>query len=182
MQLVVLILASGRGERFRASGGQTHKLDAQIHCGLQQTTVLQATMSKAVASGLPCHLERSHHASMGRSIAAAVKANASADGWLVLPADMPLVPTEVIQAVAQGLKTAEICAPTFAGKRGHPVGFSKVCLDELLLLQGDEGARSLLKKFKVQAVSVDAVPLAQGCLIDIDTVADLERIWRGQLT
>jgi molybdenum cofactor cytidylyltransferase len=178
LKLVVLILASGRGERFVASGGTTHKLDAFIHMrqGLQSITVLQATLDKASSTGLAVHVERANHAGMGDTIAAAVAATRDFDGWLMLPADMPLVPKEVILAVAQGLNEAEICVPIFEGTRGHPVGFSRACLHDLLVLSGDEGARSLFQKFEVNKINVDKLPYAQGCLIDIDTVQDLAAI------
>jgi molybdenum cofactor cytidylyltransferase len=113
---------------------------------------------------------------MGDTIAAAVAIARDFDGWLILPADMPLVPTDVILAVAQGLHKTEICVPVFEGIRGHPVGFSKACLGDLLALSGDKGARSLFQKFEVKKINVDKLPLAKGCLIDIDTVHDLADI------
>lgn len=169
---MVLILASGRGERFKASGGTIHKLDAAFG----KTTVLQATLDKACNTGLVCHIERKNHAGMGDTIAAAVAATQDADGWLMLPADMPMITPEVILAVAtviQDSPHAAIAAPFFKEQRGHPVGFSKACLNDLLALSGEEGARSLFKKFDVKKINVDKLPFGKGCLIDIDTLADL---------
>jgi molybdenum cofactor cytidylyltransferase len=184
LNLCVLILASGRGERFIASGGMTHKLDAPIHSqqGLPSTTVLEATLDKARATGLPCHLERSCHAGMGDSIAAAVAATRHAQGWLILPADMPAVPSSVILAVAHALQSPckpDIAAPFFRGQRGHPVGFSRACLGDLLALAGDAGARALFAKFAVEQVTVDELPNAAGCLVDIDTRQDLESLQKS---
>jgi molybdenum cofactor cytidylyltransferase len=181
LKLVVLILASGRGERFKASGGTTHKLDALIHMGqgLPSKTVLQATLDKAFSTGLNFYVERKNHAGMGDTIAAAVAANPHVDGWLMLPADMPLVPAEVILAVAKGLKAAQICVPTYQGQRGHPVGFSKTCLTDLLALSGDEGARSLFHKYEVNKINVDAISGAKGCLLDIDTPQELEKLQKS---
>ncbi len=68
-QPCVLVLAAGRGERFLASGGSTHKLQAML--GPQ--TVLQTTLAAVQASGLPWHVEYGPHPGMGDSIAAAVK-------------------------------------------------------------------------------------------------------------
>jgi molybdenum cofactor cytidylyltransferase len=177
--LSILILASGRSERFKASGGTMHKLDAPIlmQQGVQRTTVLQATLDNAHATGLPCHVERANHAGMGDTIAAAVAATQTADGWLILPADMPMVPTSVMLAVADALQSASkpaIVAPYFAGQRGHPVGFSRACLLDLLALSGDSGAKSLFAKFEMFKINLDDVPHAQGCLIDVDTMQDLE--------
>ena len=75
----VLILASGRGERFKASGGSVHKLQAL----LAGKPVLQHTLDAVRASGLPWHVEDAGHPGMGDSIAAAVRHTANAAGWLV---------------------------------------------------------------------------------------------------
>jgi molybdenum cofactor cytidylyltransferase len=184
----VLILASGRGERFLASGGTTHKLDALLPSrgGSPAKTVLQTTVDAVVATGLPYHIERQAHAGMGDSIAAAVAKTADAEGWLVLPADMPLIDPNAILAVAQALQEATtretddaIILPMIHGQRGHPVGFPKACLADLLNLRGDEGARALLQKFKTKKIHVDESPsvtFPEGCLIDMDTAQDLEKI------
>jgi molybdenum cofactor cytidylyltransferase len=168
---VVLVLASGRGERFKASGGLTHKLDAPF----KGKTVLQATLDAVIATGLSYHLERANHAGMGDAIAAAVRATKGVPGWLILPADMPLIHPSTILAVAAALKDADVVLPIFEGKQGHPVGFSKNCLRSLLALTGDKGARALSTQFEAKRMSVDNLPYGEGCLIDIDTVEDLKR-------
>lgn len=58
---VVLVLASGRGERFIASGGTGSKLQAL----LGGKTVLQRTLDAVRASGLPWHVEDAGH---GKSV------------------------------------------------------------------------------------------------------------------
>jgi hypothetical protein len=83
----VLVLASGLGARFTASGGVGHKLQAD----LAGKTVLQHTLDAVRSSGLRWHLEDAGHPGMGDSIAAAVRATRDAAGWLVLPADLPLI-------------------------------------------------------------------------------------------
>jgi len=65
---LVIVLASGRGERFLASGGKVHKLQAP----LPGKSVLQHTLAAVRASGLPYHREQAAHPGMGDSIAAAV--------------------------------------------------------------------------------------------------------------
>jgi molybdenum cofactor cytidylyltransferase len=108
---------------------------------------------------------------MGSTIAAGVGARADANGWLVLPADMPLVQPATLRAVADTLAEHAIAYAQHAGRRGHPVGFGAELFSELVRLDGDEGARRLLARYPAQAVDVDD----PGVLIDIDTVEDLER-------
>ncbi len=165
---VVLVLASGRGARFLASGGTTHKLQAV----LGDKTVLQHTLDAVQASDLPMHLEQGPHASMGDCIAAAVHANSSsAGGWLILPADLPLVSPHTLRAVAQELTQHPVVVPVYQGQRGHPVGFSAACRASLLGLQGAPGAASVVRQSPTRWLEVDDI----GSVTDIDTLADMER-------
>ncbi|MES2187615.1 MAG: NTP transferase domain-containing protein [Pseudomonadota bacterium] len=169
---VVLVLASGRGERFRASGGEVHKLQAL----LEGRTVLERTLDAVRASGLPWHLEDRGHPGMGDSIAAAVRATRDAPGWLVLPGDLPLVAPASLRAVAEALAGwSGAVLPATGGVPGHPVGFSADNGAALQDLRGDEGARSLLRRLDAQG-GVRRLRLEdQGMRGDIDTLADLER-------
>ena len=170
----VLILASGRGERFLASGGTTHKLKAL----LAGKTVLQHTLDAVKASGLPWHLEDEGHPGMGDSIAAAVRKTPDAVGWLVLPADLPLIQPATLLQVAEALQTHEVVLPCYAGasgtgepQRGHPVGFSAVCRQDLLNLKGNKGAACVIVAYAAMKLIVNDV----GMVTDIDTVDDLAR-------
>ncbi|RYF40124.1 MAG: nucleotidyltransferase family protein [Comamonadaceae bacterium] len=162
---VVLVLASGRGERFVASGGVGSKLQAL----LGGKPVLEHTLDAVRASGLPWHLEDAGHAGMGDSIAAAVRATRGAAGWLVLPGDLPLIRPATLQAVARALREHDAVAPVCAGQRGHPVGFSSVCGPELAALTGTRGAAPVLRAHPAFDLVVDDI----GCVTDIDTVEDL---------
>ena len=165
----VLVLASGRGERFAASGGGTHKLQAL----LDGKPVLRHTLEAVAASGLPWHLEDAGHPGMGDCIAAAVRATPDASGWLVLPGDLPLVQAATLRAVAHALASHAVVLPMYKGARGHPVGFSAVCRDALLALKGDQGAASVVRAQAARnAVAfIDVVDV--GTVTDIDTLDDL---------
>ncbi|MBT9511108.1 MAG: NTP transferase domain-containing protein [Acidovorax sp.] len=172
---VVLVLASGRGERFVASGGAVHKLRAL----LAGQTVLEYTLDAVRLSGLPWHLEDVGHPGMGDSIAAAVRATAGAPGWLVLPGDLPLVRPETLRTLAHALASGcAVVVPEHQGARGHPVGFAAECLQDLLALTGEQGAASVVRKQaqqgRVQRVAVED----EGTVTDVDTVQDLERAER----
>lgn len=167
----VLVLASGRGERFAASGGGTHKLQAL----LAGKAVLQHTLDAVVASGLPWHLEDAGHPGMGDTIAAAVRAAPGAAGWLILPGDLPLVQPATLRAVAHALAQHAVVAPMFKGARGHPVGFAAACRDALLDLKGNKGAASVVHaQAAINSVAYLDVT-DEGVVTDIDTVDDLAR-------
>ncbi|OIQ80047.1 MobA-like NTP transferase domain protein [mine drainage metagenome] len=109
---------------------------------------------------------------MGASLAAGVAARAGESGWLVGLADMPLVPLTAIEqtrrAIADG---ASLAAPFCSGRRGHPVGFAADYKDELLALDGDQGARALIER-DAQHLRRIETPDA-GVLMDVDTPPDL---------
>ena len=96
------------------------------------------------------------------------------DGFIIALGDMPYIKPETIRAVAS--KVAEgssIVIPTFENQHGHPVGFSVRFRHELECLQGDEGARSIIKRYPED---VDLLPTNDtGILADIDTPADLNQ-------
>ena len=80
----------------------------------------------------------------------------------------------------QALKTAfsagegkRIVYPTCEGRQGNPVLFPTRFFDDLLNLQGDRGAKALLKKHAADTV---AVPVeSREVLLDCDTEADYTR-------
>ncbi|HVZ46647.1 MAG TPA: nucleotidyltransferase family protein [Ramlibacter sp.] len=162
---VVLVLASGRGERFIASGGTGSKLKAL----LAGKAVLEHTLDAVRASGLRWHVEDAGHEGMGDSIAAAVRATRDAAGWLVLPGDLPLVKPESLRRVAQALRDDAIVVPFHRGLRGHPVAFGSSFGDALAALTGAEGAASIVLAHVPVTLELDDA----GIVTDIDTVEQL---------
>lgn len=185
----VIVLGAGRGSRFLGGG---HKL-ARPWAGV---TVFEKTLSNALASGLRVlvvtteplvHLAAPHVAlrdivvlpdaasghrlGMGYSIAAGVTSTLDSPGWLILPADMPLVRPQTLQQVARALGEQPVVYPQFKGQRGHPVGFSPELISELTQLQGDEGARRVVARYPSGAVDVED----PGVLQDFDTEDDFRQ-------
>jgi len=91
------------------------------------------------------------------------------DGLMILPADMPLVQTSTLLAVAREIEHHPVAYAQYRGRRGHPVGFAAELYSELVLLNGDEGARRLVARYPAYGVEVGD----PGVLVDIDTDADL---------
>lgn len=168
-QPVVLVLASGKGDRFIASGGTGPKLDAL----LAGKPVLEWTLDAVKASGLRWHLERAQHAGMGDCIAAAVRATKDASGWLILPGDLPLIRPETLQAVADALAHYDVVVPHYRGQRGHPVGFGDTCEAALRSLSGPNGAQSIVRAEAAVGAVHDMEIDDDGVVVDIDTLADL---------
>ena len=190
---VVVVLAAGRGVRFGASGAMGHKLGQRFG----DSTVLGTTIAHAMQSGLAVVAVTTEplvqHAAallpvgdivvlpeangdarygMGYSIAAGVSARAHADGWLLLPGDMPLIQPETLRAVRNELQHHPVAYAQHLGRRGHPVAFAAELYSELATLSGDEGARRLIARYPAHGVDVEDA----GTLLDLDTEDDLQRL------
>lgn len=191
-----MLLAAGQGSRWKAAGGQaiaSHKLLAP----LKDSRVIDLALARAFASGLEIHAcirtdtpaeikevltilaTQVHvmpkHYGMGDVIAAGVSATSHASGWLILPADMPLLSRDSIRSVATALKDHTLVVPQYQGQSGHPVGFSKNCRTALTALAGDTGAKTVVQAH-VAAQTPHYLKLDDaGILLDIDTPEDLHR-------
>ena len=172
---VVIVLAAGRGERFAASGGTVHKLDAL----LAGKRVIDHVLDAVRASGLAHHVVRpdahvSAGAGMGDSIAAGVRATPDASGWLILPADLPLIRSDTLRAIAFA-PPCGVTVPRYLGQRGHPVRFGAVCRADLLDLKGNNGAATVLRaQAAINSIAFVDVDDA-GVVTDIDTLEGLHR-------
>jgi molybdenum cofactor cytidylyltransferase len=109
---------------------------------------------------------------MGASLACGVEATRDADGWVIALADMPWIAPATIRSVALALEQgADIVAPVYRGRRGHPVGFARRHYAALSALTGDSGARELLRAHGDAVTLVDVEDA--GILRDVDTPAAL---------
>lgn len=116
---------------------------------------------------------------MGHSLAAGIGAAPDAAGWLIALADMPYIAPATHVRVAEALRAGgSVVVPEYRGRRGHPVGFGAAWGAQLALLSGDEGARSILRRFPDAIVrcTVDD----PGVIRDVDRPADLMEDAGGQ--
>lgn len=183
-----ILLAAGLGTRFDPSGLH-NKLLAPLRDGtpvvFQSARRLLAVVSEVIAvvrpgaekladvlneAGCSVVFSADTERGMGASLAAAVHASSEADSWLVALGDMPWIDPATIEAVARALDSgAELVAPFYRGKRGHPVGFGLAHRDALLSLDGDAGARGIFATHTPLAVDVDDANV----LRDVDLPSDL---------
>lgn len=187
-QFVGILLAAGKGVRFDPSGVQNKlmqplaggdgvaaaaakKLLAAVPSVLAVVRPgADALASQLLALGCGVTVCSSADQGMGASLVHALAQTQDASGWVIALADMPHVQAATIRALIDAIEQgADIAAPTYGGRRGNPVAFSRLHLARLLQLGGDQGARSLLQAFPVVEVAVDDAGIHQ----DIDTANDL---------
>ncbi|MGE8565529.1 molybdopterin-guanine dinucleotide biosynthesis protein MobA [compost metagenome] len=88
---------------------------------------------------------------------------------LIALADMPWLRADTCLQVAAATRRHRIVAPTWQGRRGHPVAFARDLWPELAALSGDVGARSVLMRHPVHELALDD----PGVLADVDAPGDL---------
>jgi molybdenum cofactor cytidylyltransferase len=190
MTTAAIVLAAGGGSRYRASGGDSHKLLAQY---LGRTVVewsieaaaaanLDATYVVRGATDLPVPPLAAGAVRFVRNdrwqegIATSLQAGitrARREGHsavVVGLGDQPLVLADAWRRVAATSRTP-VAVATYNGVRGNPVRLSSLVWP-LLPTGGDEGARVVMRRRPDLVVEVPC----PGRSADIDTVDDL-REW-----
>ncbi len=106
--------------------------------------------------------------------AAQNKANGRLSAALFLLADQPGVTPELLAVLIQRHREtlAPVVAPRYAGKRGNPVLFDRRVFGEFDGLEGDAGARSVIRRHEAEVAWVDWP--TDEILRDIDTPEDYD--------
>ena len=119
--------------------------------------------------------------SIRAGLTAMVQRAPNVDGLLIVQADMPNLTTTFVQNlcdVFRGSSGDEIIVPTTTdGAYRSPIIWPKSLFAELIMLSGDTGGRSILRKHAHRVRPVRAKD--EGVFLDIDTIDDL-RSWRSQ--
>jgi molybdenum cofactor cytidylyltransferase len=100
------------------------------------------------------------------------------DSALFLACDQPFLSAQLISDLLSEYQSGEslIVASSYADCLGIPALFSRVLFTEALQLQGDRGARALIRSYQEKSPeTVSSVPFSGG-EIDIDTTSDLSRL------
>jgi len=184
-----VILAAGGGTRYL---GDTPKplallrgrplvqwaVDAALAAGIAPVAVVAGPDHAAVWHALPDAVvrlrNRDWERGIGTSLATAVawaEDDARADAVCIALADQPLLGPESWRRVAHAATAPEqpLAVATYGGRRGHPVRIAASLFPDARRLDGDEGARILMRAHGVLEVPCDGT----GSPDDVDTVEDL---------
>lgn len=185
-----ILLAAGAGRRFDPSGARNKLTEPlgngvsvagqsaqQLRLALDHVLIVVANSAMAVQLATPgCQVLVCPVASqgMGATLAFAVAhvraQQPHCSALLVALADMPFVQPATLHRLLAALASgADIVQPVVGQQGGNPVGFAARHFAALSALQGDIGARHLLRQFPVERIEVDD----PGIFRDIDCVDDL---------
>ena len=190
-----IVLAAGKGSRLDATKqllplqGRpllVHVVRAAEASSLAEVVVVLGHDAGRVAAALPpgraCVIHNPRYdEGQSTSLQAGLRAlGKDIEAALVLLGDQPGVRTEVIDAVAAAYGAAHpagatgshplVVIPTYGGQDGHPVLLDRALWPEVMAVQGDQGARAVIR---AHAEAVLRVPVDDGPPPpDVDTADD----------
>jgi molybdenum cofactor cytidylyltransferase len=101
------------------------------------------------------------------------------DGWLLAPADHPLLDAAVLDQLIAAWRDApgRIFLPVYCGKRGHPTIFPFRLADKVFDLPPEAGLNRLMKSYagEIEQINVNS----PGVVSDLDTPDDYERLLKS---
>jgi molybdenum cofactor cytidylyltransferase len=95
---------------------------------------------------------------------------------MFLLGDQPLLDSNTIDHMLDRFRYSgkDICVPVCKGKRGNPTIFNRVLYDQLLAIEGDIGARNIIRANPERVLYLEMNdPL---CFFDIDSQKDLRNL------
>jgi molybdenum cofactor cytidylyltransferase len=184
-KIAAIILAAGRSSRMGRNkllldlAGRPIVAHVVAHAkaaGLAEIVVVtghQAAKVKAALADLSVRTieARDYATGMAASLKAGIRAlHSDTDAALVLLGDMPQVSPDLIRAILRAYNPLEgraIVLPMADGKRGNPALFDRRFFAEMLMLDGDVGARHIIAGNAELVVEVPAE--AREIFVDVDT-------------
>ncbi|MBA6418490.1 NTP transferase domain-containing protein [Pseudomonas sp. 5Ae-yellow] len=146
-------------------------------CAFAQVALVLRADDDAAELGVPEQVKVVRNANsqqgMASSLVVGIQALQSADidAVAVLLADMPQIQPATFAALAAMASPEHIVVPVYQGQRGHPVLFGRSFWSELMAVQGDAGARDVVRRYpaRVRVLTVQD----PGVCIDVDDAAAL---------
>ncbi|SDB45301.1 NTP transferase domain-containing protein [Bauldia litoralis] len=184
-RVAAVILAAGRSRRM----GGPNKLVATVggrplvRIAAEAALASRAESVVVVTGHRPGEVETAlggletrlvHNPDYAEGLSTSLKAGIAAlpedvDGAVVMLADMPGVDAQTIDQLIESFDPdsgALVVLPTFQGKRGNPVLWSKRLFPDLLTVEGDTGGRHLLGTHRDAVVEVET---GRAVAVDVDT-------------
>lgn len=162
-----------------------HVVDAAAGAGLDEVVVVLGHMADEIAAaislppgGRTC-LNPRYASGQSTSLAAGLEAaDPAADAAVILLGDQPRIGSSVVRAVVDRYREAgaRVVRAWYGGRPAHPVLFDRSVWDDLRAVEGDRGARDLLKAHPDWESRLDAGDEVPS---DLDTWADYERLKGG---
>lgn len=192
--VAAVVLAAGQARRFGAQklvapyGSSTvirTVVDLLLECAVDYVVVVVAPVADSIRGALTgarvaWAVNAAAASGMASSIATGINAlPANVGAALIVLGDQPTVSRQVIDRLVTSWRSGAgpIVAPNYQGVRGNPVLFDRSTFGQLRTLEGDRGARDLIRS---QAASVTLLDCSEPPPMDVDTPADYDDLLRSR--
>ena len=185
--LAVVVLAAGRSTRMGAENKLAkpldgkplvaHAVDAALEAGIGPVTVVTGHEAESIEAALAGRdVTFVHNADfaegMSTSLRRGLEAVDAAAGAMIVLGDMPDVSSDAIRALAAAfhehdMQRIVVARDTSTGRRGNPVVWPSALFGTLRAIEGDRGARDVLREREADLVAVKM----EGAALDLDTPA-----------
>jgi molybdenum cofactor cytidylyltransferase len=145
--------------------------------GHEHEKILQALGAKTNLPRLQVVINRRYQEGQSRSLQAGLKmVHKAYYAAMFLLGDQPRVQSSTIDELLARFRGSEknICVPVHRGKQGNPTLFSRAMYCRLMAINGDFGARNIIREESEQVLFVEVDDPAE--FVDIDTPEDIEKI------
>jgi molybdenum cofactor cytidylyltransferase len=180
--VAAILLAAGESRRWGSDNKLLARIDGKPMVRRTAEAILKSAVRpvlvvtgheaadiEAALADLP--LSFRHAPDFAEGMSASLKAGVDAvpadcAGALICLGDMPFVRSDTLDRLAGAPAGPTAVFPTYRGERGNPVLLARSLFVEIMLLTGDQGARTILKSIpdRVGELAVDDL----GILRDVD--------------
>jgi molybdenum cofactor cytidylyltransferase len=145
--------------------------------GHEHQAILQALGAKADHPGLKVVINPNYRDGQSTSLKAGLTCVRQAfSSVMYLLADQPMINSDAIDRMLDQFHNSDkdICVPVFEGRRGTPTIFKRPIYEEIMMIDGDIGARNIIAK-KAERVLYAKIKDPK-CFFDIDSQEDLKNL------
>ena len=190
-QVAAIILAAGGSTRFgrckqlvdwEGEPMLSHVVDVALRAGLDPVIAVlgcEASETSAALGDRPVRTLMNWRWEEGLSTSVQTGLAGvppQAEAALFIQGDQPLITPDLLQSIIDRFVQTEasIVQTAHAGRRGTPVLFARRFFAELFTVTGDEGGRSLIRRYPEEVATVNVT--APHILRDVDTSEDYEQL------
>ena len=188
MRINLILLAAGNSKRFNGNKLLTIYKEKPIYMyivekvfDLKVNKIICVTQYEEIREALlntNINIVINDNSSLGisSSIKLGINFDKNADGYMFMVCDQPFISIETLNSVIDNFINGDkgIVCVGYGDNKGNPVIFSKKYINELLLLEGDNGGKRVLKRHlnDLKIVNVDN----EVELVDIDTQEEFSKL------
>ena len=188
MRINLILLAAGNSKRFNGNKLLTIYKEKPIYMyivekvfDLKVNKIICVTQYEEIREALlhtNINIVINDNSSLGisSSIKLGINFDKNADGYMFMVCDQPFISIKTLNSVIDNFINGDkgIVCVGYGDNKGNPVIFSKKYINELLLLEGDNGGKRVLKRHlnDLKIVNVDN----EVELVDIDTQEEFSKL------